>query len=159
LIDGVLIDGGANAVTLTNVTVDAAPNVGFAVGNATNLWFTNTISRNSAGGGYVFIGASWGSVNGAIACNSGAYGYYHAGTSNLAESKLVSYDSSEGNSSNRAWWAENGSSHMSLNGIQLLDDKTANAIVVGSNGANGTININNVSIDSTLGAVSSIVAQ
>jgi hypothetical protein len=70
----------------------------------------------------------------------------------VAESNLVSYDSSEGNSCNRAWWAENGSSEISLNGIKLFDDKTDLPIVVGSVGGDGTIPINNVSIDSTLGA-------
>jgi hypothetical protein len=150
LIDGANINGNANAVTLNGVTVDAAPNVGFAVANATNVWLTNTISRSSAGGGYVFIGTSMGSVSGAFACNSGAYGYYHAETSNLAESNLTSYDSSEGNSSNRAWWAENGSSKISLNGIRLDDNMTSKTIVVGETGGNGTITINGVSIDSSL---------
>ncbi|MGA3047250.1 MAG: right-handed parallel beta-helix repeat-containing protein [Terracidiphilus sp.] len=150
LIDGASINGGANAVTMNGVTVDAAPNVGFVVGQATNVWFTNTISRSSAGGGYVFIGPNWGSVNGAYACNSGVYGYYHAGTSNFAESDLTSYDSSEGNSMNRAWWAENGSSHISLNGISLIDNETSNPIVVGETGGDGTITINGVSLDSPL---------
>jgi len=140
--------------------VDAAPNLGFQIDDATNVWLTNTISRNSAGGGYVFnTGYSWGSVVGAYACNSGLYGFYHAGVSNVAESNLVSYDSSEGNSSNRAWWAENGSSNISLNGIKLFDDQTTQPIVVGSVGGNGTININGVSLDSTLGATFSILTQ
>ena len=146
--DGANVNGNATDVTLNGVTVDAAPNVGFAVGPAKNVWLTNTISRRSAGGGYVFIGASGGSVTGAYSCNSGSYGYYHAASSNLAESNLFSYDSSEGNSSNRAWWAENGSSSISLNGIKLLDDKTRNPIVVGEVGGNGSITINGVSIDS-----------
>ncbi|MGA9671791.1 MAG: right-handed parallel beta-helix repeat-containing protein [Terracidiphilus sp.] len=150
LIDGALIDSGANAVTMNGVTVDAAPNVGFVVGGASNVWFTNTISRNSAGGGYVFIGDNWGSVNGAFACNSGVYGYYHASTSNLAETNLTSYDSSEGNSMNRAWWAENGSSRVSLEGLRLVDDRTSNSIVVGEVGGNGSITINGVSLDSAL---------
>ncbi|MGA3049727.1 MAG: right-handed parallel beta-helix repeat-containing protein [Terracidiphilus sp.] len=160
LISGIRTDGGANAVTLNGVTVDAAPNLGFQIDDATNVWLTNTISRNSAGGGYVFnTGYSWGSVVGAYACNSGLYGFYHAGVSNVAESNLVSYDSSEGNSSNRAWWAENGSSNISLNGIKLFDDQTTQPIVVGSVGGNGTININGVSLDSTLGATFSILTQ
>jgi hypothetical protein len=150
LIDGASINGSATDVTLNGVTVDAAPNVGFAVGSATNVWLTNTISRNSVGGGYVFIGANRGSVSGSFACNSGGYGYYHAETSNLAESDLTSYDSSEGNSSNRAWWAENGSSNMSLNGMLLVDDKTSNPIVVGDASGNGTITINDISLDSPL---------
>ncbi len=160
LISGVRTDGGANAVTLKGVTVDAAPNLGFQIDDATNVWLTNTISRNSAGGGYVFnTGYSWGSVAGAYACNSGTYGFYHAGVSHLAESNLVSFDSSEGNSSNRAWWAENGTSNVSLNGIQLFDNETSKPIVVGSTGGNGTITINGVSIDSVLGAVSSILTR
>jgi hypothetical protein len=160
LISGVRTDGGANDVTLNGVTVDAAPNLGFQIDDATNVWLTNTISRNSAGGGYVFdTGYSGGSVVGAYACNSGAYGFYHAGVSHVAESTLVSYDSSEGNSSNRAWWAENGTSYISLNGIQLIDNETSKPIVVGSTGGNGTITINEVSIDSTLGAVFSILTQ
>ena len=89
-------------------------------------------------------------MNDAFASNSGVYGYYHANTSNLAETNLTSYDSSEGNSSNRAWWAENGSSRISLNGILLVDNETSNPIVVGETGGNGTITINGVSIDSPL---------
>lgn len=150
LINGARIDGNANAVTLNGVTVDAAPNVGFAVTSATNVWLTNTVSRGSAGGGYVFNGVSAGSLNDAFACNSGVYGYYHAGTSKLAETNLTSYDSSEGNSSNRAWWAENGSSAISLNGISLVDDQTHNPIVVGEVGGNGTITITAVTILSSL---------
>lgn len=152
MISGVRADGGAAGVTLSGVTVDAAPNLGFQIDDATNVWLTNTVSRNSAGGGYVFgAGYSWGSVVGAYACNSGIYGFYHAGVSHVAESNLVSYDSSEGNSMNRAWWAENGTSNVSLNGIKLMDDETTQPIVVGSVGGNGTVTINNVSINSMHG--------
>jgi hypothetical protein len=149
LVNGALIDGGASDVTMNGVSMSVVPNVGFAVSGASNVWFTNTVSRNAAGGGYVFIGTSGGSLTGALACNSGVYGYYHASTSNLAESNLTSYDSSEGNSSNRAWWAENGSSNISLNGMLLIDDLTHNPIVVGEVGGNGSIPINGVSIQSS----------
>jgi hypothetical protein len=148
LINGAFVDDAANAVTLNGVTVDAAPNLGFVVNNATNVWLTNTITRNSAGGGYVFNdGYTGGSVVGAYACSTGMYGFYHANTHSVAESKLVSYDSSEGNSSNRAWWAENGTQSVSLDGITLYDDKTKNPIVVGAVGGNGTITIDDVTTD------------
>ncbi len=154
LISGVRTDGGASAVTLTAVTVDAAPNLGFSISNTNNVWLTNTVSRSSAGGGYVFnSGYVGGSIVGAYACNSGGYGFYHAGVQSLAESNLVSYDSSEGNSSNRAWWAENGTQRIYLNGIKLLDDITKRPIIIGGVGGNGTITINNVTIDSLLATV------
>ena len=148
LINGARIDGGADSVTLNGVTVDAAPNVGFAMGAATNVWLKNTVSRTSAGGGYVFIGTNGGSIDNGYACNSGGYGLYHAGTSGIAETNLTLYDSSEGNSSNRAWWAESGSSRISVNGVSLRDDITSNTIVVGEVGGNGTITINGVSVNS-----------
>ena len=155
--NGIFVDDAASAVTLKAVTVDAAPNLGFGVVNATNVSLTNTISRSSAGGGYVFnTGYKTGSVTGAYACNSGKYGFYHAGVSNIAESNLVSYDSSEGNSSNRAWWAENGTTALSLNGLVLYDDITRTPIVVGEVGGNGTVTINGVSVG---GALTSFVVQ
>jgi hypothetical protein len=148
LIDGVFIDDAADQVTLSGVTVDAAPNVGIQAVNATNISLTNTVSRNSLGGGYAFQQMNMGTIVGASTCSSGTYGFYHSDATNMVESKLSSYDSSEGNSSNRAWWAENNSGPISLTGINIIDDETTLPIVVGgASDSKGSIVISDVSSD------------
>ena len=155
LISGAFVFGGATNVQLSGVTVDASPNLGFGINESSNVRLINTVSRGSAGGGYVFnSGFNGGSMTGAYACNSGKYGFYHAQVSNIAESNLTSYDSSEGNSSNRVWWAEGNSNNISLNGMHIYDDQTHNNMVVGAAGvARGTVTINGVSIASALASV------
>jgi hypothetical protein len=143
--DGVYLFQGADQVTISGVSVDAAPNAGFQTGDATNIQFLNTISRNSGQTGYSLQSTQTGSLVGAATCSSGTYGFYHSGTTGVTESGLLSYDSDEGASSlHRAWWAENGSGPITVTGFTVLDDQSHSApVIVGGVGdASGSLVIN-----------------
>ena len=136
---------GADQVTISGVSVDAAPNAGFQTGDSTNIQFLNTISRNSGQTGYSLQSTQTGSLVGAVTCSSGTYGFYHSGTTGVTESGLLSYDSDEGASSlHRAWWAENGSGPITVTGFTVLDDQSHSApVIVGGVGdASGSLVIN-----------------
>lgn len=150
---GVFVDNGASAITLDGVSVDAAPQGSFVVADATNVWFKNTVSRGTPGSGYALMtGYVGGSMSGDTSCDSGGYNFYHAGSSNISESNLTSYDSSMNSSLHRAWWAENGVKNISLDGLSLYDDHSASPIIVGEVAPSGYVSIDDVRIISALGS-------
>ena len=148
---GVFVDNAANNITLNGVSVDAAPLGSFVVTGATNVYFKNTVSRGAVTNGYALMnGYVGGSMSGDTACNSGNYNFYHAGSTNVSESNLISYDASMTSTLHRAWWAENGIKGISLNGISLYDDHSASQIVVGGVAPSGYVTISGVSLIAAL---------
>ena len=153
--DGVYLFQGADQVTISGVSVDAAGSVGFQTTDATNVQFSNTITRNSVNVGYSIQSLRGGSMVGADTCSSGVYGFYHSAAINFTESNLMSYDSAENSSMHRVWWAENSSQAVSVNGFSILDDQTHSApdVVGGFGDASGSIMVDGITqnlLDTTL---------
>jgi hypothetical protein len=146
--DGLFVFNAADQVTVSGVTVDAAANVGLQPTQATNVSMSNTVSRNSVNAGYAIQNVQGGSMVGATTCSSGSYGFYHSTATNFTESNLTSYDSDE-SSPYRVWWAENSSSSISVNGIDVLDDKTHPSpdVIGGAGDPSGSITVDSVSED------------
>ncbi len=136
--DGVFVFQQSDHITIDNVAVHDAGNVGFQAVNATNVVFSNDVTRSSAREGYAIQQVTNGQISGSTVCSAGNYGFYHSGSRGLVESNLQSYDSSEGQSSNRVWWAENMNGSLSLRGLTVFDDKAQKKpIVVGAWNAPG----------------------
>jgi hypothetical protein len=149
LLDGLYVFNGANHVTVSGVSVDAAANVGFQPTNSTNVSLSNTIARNSVNEGYSIQGVQTGSMVGAGTCSSGTYGFYHSAATDFTESNLMSFDSAENSSMHRVWWAENSSEALSVNGFAVLDDQTHPApdVVGGAGDTSGSITIDGITQD------------
>ncbi|HTZ59673.1 MAG TPA: glycosyl hydrolase family 28-related protein, partial [Acidobacteriaceae bacterium] len=149
MIDGLFVFDGADQVTVSGVTVDAAANVGFQAVDSTNVSLSNTVNRNSVNAGYALQQMQGGSITGAATCSSGEYGFYHSAATTLTETNLMSYDAAENDSNHRVWWAENSSQQISVNGISVLDDQTHTApdVVGGATDPAGSITVNGITQD------------
>jgi hypothetical protein len=129
---GVFVYNNAAHILAQNIDLKSAGNNGFQSVGSTYVSFINDTVTGATGNGFDVEGSTHVVLQSCGSNGVAGYGFYHSGSSTITESALLAQNVARSRGNNRAWWAENMSGSLSVNGLSVTDDQSsATGYVVG----------------------------
>ena len=120
--DGVMIYGHADNVTVQDVRVISSGNNGFQTAeNASNVNFLRDHAQDSGQNGFDIEVSDRVDLEDCTTEDSSSYGFYHSRSSAITEKDLTASNAAKHDPNHRAWWAENLTGFISVDGLAVAD--------------------------------------